>query len=188
MALTDEQKEKAISLKRQGMSNRGIAETLGLSKDAVNRFFKSSGKKSRECAKNSPARTRDCKSGASGAEKSAPKVRQKCATEEPPSDDDLEDPDRELMASMAYADARLIRKTAIDGLRRVKEDKDLSIKDRAWMESVYMKSLEKSTRMLGAWGGLDEIADRDNPALAQYAEAMSEMSKTDEPDDWETTI
>ena len=178
MPLSDEQKTSILDLKGSGMSNRGIAETLHISKDSVNRFLSGKGVKNgaKKCAEKIPAHARATKEVAQNdAEKSAPL----CANSAP----EDEKPDRDAMATMAYVDARRMRDVALKGLERAA--KETNAKDRAWMESVYLKSLKESTRMLGMWGGLDALTDGNNHALEVYAEAMKVITSSEPTEEWE---
>lgn len=176
MALSDEQKARAVELRDMGMSYRDIAVTIHCSKDAVSRFLKHPGAspKSRK-KRDSDSRTRALAIEAD---------RDKPATECDNSATTATAPDREQMASMAFKDARTMRETALRGLRTVSQVKDL--KDRTWMETSYLKILKESTKMLGAWGGLDALADSENHALEAYADAMKRIAEGEPVEGWET--
>lgn len=180
MALAEDQKIRARELKAMGMSYRDIAEAIGSNKDAVSRYLKTLDAPPEKCdnppEKNSPARTRTTKRSV------AKTVAKSVATECDSATKSATDPDRQLMASMAFEDVQTMRDVALKGLSRVSSIED--IKERTWMESVYSKMLEKSTRMLGTWGGLDEMAEGENPALAGYADALNEVERT-AVDEWE---
>lgn len=180
MALTDDQKIRARELKAEGMSNRSIAEAIGSNKDAVARYLRSLGplapNVSQTCAKKPPARTRASKGG--GAEKCA-KVAQTGAESAPSSDM----PDRQRMAAMAYEDVQTMRSVALRGLTAVANVDD--VKERTWMESSYLKLLKESTKLLGSWGGLDEMTEGENPALADYAESLLKKENESPCETWE---
>ena len=187
MALTEGQKTKARELKGLDMSYRDIAEAIGSNKDAVSRYFKTlvtgaggGSELSQKCdnssGKNSPARARAttrtvAKSSATKCDKSATRC-----------DSVSGEPDRQAMASMAYEDVQTMRDRALKGLEAVAEITDM--KERTWMETAYLKMLEKSTRMLGTWGGLDEMTAQENEPLEAFIEAMDGVD-TGDISDWE---
>ena len=190
MALTEGQKTKARELKDLDMSYRDIAEAIGSNKDAVSRYFKTlatgagggpelSQKCDNSSGKNSPARVRAIKGAV--AKPSATDAT-KCDKSATRCDSVAGEPDRQAMASMAYEDVQTMRDRALAGLEAVAGITDM--KERTWMETAYLKMLEKSTRMLGTWGGLDEMTARENEPLEAFTEAMDGVD-TGDVSDWE---
>ena len=175
---------RARELKAMGMSYRDIAESIGSNKDAVSRYLKSlheppsgdaadlSQKCDNSSAENSPARARATNRT----------VAKKGATTATKCDTVAGDPDRQAMASMAFEDVQTMRIWALRGLEAVAEIED--IKERTWMETAYLKMLEKSTRMLGTWGGLDEMTEKENEVLEAFAESLDGIEAGDTTD-WE---